>query len=199
MPPTHASYPEGLSHLRQQVAGLRALLAQLRNVANPSEQESIDLALSEAAISSQPHGKDSPPSISPSYSALLAASVTASHTQTSSQRYLGKVSDVSFFNSVRDLLSNDGGQLQQPSPMESYERDAADPNDALEHHKNLDVPDREISDKYIATYFATIHVAYPFLCRPSFMHEYELFWHDATASSSWFRPTLCKVVGMPTN
>jgi hypothetical protein len=162
----------------------------------PEDQTRIDLALSNALAS--PRQADSPHRRH-SYSALLAASPAASHPHphphphTASARYLGRVSDVSFFNSVRGLLSRDGSALPLPPPLESYEREGADSNVSVEAHGDLEIPDRETADKYIDTYFSTIHVAYPFLPKPSFMEEYESFWREGVAlQSAWFRPTFCE-------
>lgn len=88
---------------------------------------------------------------------------------TNSQRYLGEPSDVRFFNLVKRVL-----QEQSPSErdegMDSYEQDDAD--DAAACDASVDLPSFHVAERYLEIYFTTIHVAYPFIPRSSFMKTY---------------------------
>lgn len=112
-----------------------------------------------------------------------------------SSRYLGKVSDVSFFNLVKGLLSSASGR-PEASQLESYEREVADQLDVSQGHGILELPDRETADGYVNVYFSTIHAAYPFLCRQQFMQDYHRFREGSLSAeqSPIFRSLLCKLI-----
>jgi hypothetical protein len=112
------------------------------------------------------------------------------------QRYLGEASDVDFFHMVKQAL----GDKQMPenaigNDIQSYDQDEfsfESPNGCA---GRLHLPTRDIADNYIDIYFCTIHIAYPFIYKPSFMVLYENFWRgdvEVGKSSSWL-PLLCKL------
>lgn len=135
-------------------------------------KELVDAAL--ANVGSLPyHAVDSP--FSPQNHSESLASHASPRASGSSRRYLGKVSDVSFFNSVRDLLQSNGATGRQ---LESYEREAAGSSDLLEDRSILELPDRLEADRFVDIYFSTIHLAYPFIRRQLFMEGYKSFWEE---------------------
>jgi hypothetical protein len=84
------------------------------------------------------------------------------------QRYLGEVSDLHFFNIVkqtfnRDFVSNDvnGYDHEEPNPS-NY------PDDVF-----MDMPSHGVVENYLKTYFTTIHIAYPFICETTFLRRYK--------------------------
>lgn len=58
------------------------------------------------------------------------------------------------------------------------------------------LPDRSAADKYIAIYFSTIHIAYPYIDRRRFMDDYEKYWDAKQRSnlSSTSVALLCKLI-----
>jgi hypothetical protein len=91
-----------------------------------------------------------------------------------SQRYLGEVSDVRFFNLVKRVLQTKGGFSDEVDhEFDSYEQDGDVSLSPLETHPGLNLPPREQMDQYINIYFSTIHLAYPFLPETLFRREYE--------------------------
>lgn len=132
----------------------------------------------------------------------------------SAHRYLGEVSDVSFFNSVKGLLQNDSlGQSHTGAPLESYEREPTDPTAPsvaspvdTSYEANVGglraqwltfgsiLPDRNVADKYIAIYFSTIHIAYPYIDRTQFSEDYEKYWNldQRSTLSSTSVALICK-------
>lgn len=110
----------------------------------------------------------------------------------STRRFLGHASDVSFFNSVRQLIRSNREHQDVFPHLESYERDGADP-DLLGGERLLVLPDQHVSDKFVDVYFGTIHIAYPFVCRQQFLQDYRSFWEQSayTHPDISFRPLLC--------
>lgn len=86
-----------------------------------------------------------------------------------SQRYLGEPSDVRFFNLVKRVLQEESPS-ERDEGMDSYEQDDAD--DAAACEASVDLPSPEVAERYLEIYFTTIHVAYPFIPRSSFMKTY---------------------------
>lgn len=166
------------------------LLRRYREVLSSDEQQLIDAVLNGVNITAV----DRTSSTSASSTNLLA--VPATYTPlTPSPRYLGEASDVFFFNSVKALLRGDTGKHPKDAGVESYEHEALQFSNALEHDAALCLPDREQANHWVDVYFSTIHVAYPFLCKPKFMTDYELFWESTSFNQEpcIFRSLLCKL------
>lgn len=111
------------------------------------------------------------------------------------RRYLGEASDVHFFHMVKQVLGH-----KQPlenateHDMQGYDQEELSFQSPNGHGGRLHLPSRDIADKYIDIYFCTIHIAYPFIYKPSFMVNYENFWKgdfETGKRSSWL-PLLCK-------
>lgn len=88
----------------------------------------------------------------------------------SSERYLGEPSDVRFFNLVKHVLQQENPSERDDDGMDSYEQD--DAHDPATFDASIDIPSPEVADDYLEMYFSTIHVAYPFIPRTSFMKTY---------------------------
>jgi hypothetical protein len=107
-------------------------------------------------------------------------------------RYLGEASDVRFFHTIKKILRDDvqsGGPIENET--QSYDQEILH----LETHDGRqNLPTKDMADAYIEIYFSTIHIAYPFLSKPSFMARYERFWRgdkEVNEGPSWL-PLLCK-------
>lgn len=91
-----------------------------------------------------------------------------------SQRYLGEVSDVHFFNVIKRILQTKdapggGGSGGADHDFDSYEQDG----DALlagaaAGGRLVELPGPEKERKFTDVYFATIHLAYPFIPQSTF-------------------------------
>ncbi|KAJ0298699.1 hypothetical protein COL516b_009784 [Colletotrichum fioriniae] len=91
-----------------------------------------------------------------------------------SQRYLGEVSDVHFFNVIKRILQTKdapggGGSGGADHGFDSYEQDG----DALlagaaAGGRLVELPGPEKERKFTDVYFATIHLAYPFIPQSTF-------------------------------
>lgn len=111
------------------------------------------------------------------------------------QRYLGEASDVRFFHTVKSIF-REGDQLDgtDQRDIQSYDQGVLHLEARDGPERQSDLPTRELADTYIEIYFFTIHIAYPFVSKPSFMARYEKFWEgdvETVQSSSWL-PLLCK-------
>jgi hypothetical protein len=89
-----------------------------------------------------------------------------------SRRYLGEVSDVRFFNLVRRVvLANGAPDGRGNEGMDSYEQDDPIPQRLLSE-VCLELPSPEVAEEYIEIYFTTIHIAYPFIPKSTFIRVY---------------------------
>lgn len=117
---------------------------------------------------------------------------------TEGQSYVGQASDAWVFNIIREIL-HEGEPLQNPlgDAIHSYDRGTP----PLDHGIPPELPAREVADNYIEIYFSTIHIAYPFVNRPSFLVQYEKFWIDGLAASGGRDPwlSLLCMVGLDSN
>lgn len=102
--------------------------------------------------------------------------------------YLGQTSDTWVFNIAKEFLHDDEPSR---SPIEnaihSYDRGAP----PLHRGMLTELPTREAADAYVDIYFFTIHIAYPFVSRRSFLAQYEEFWADGKGDDAWLS-LLCK-------
>lgn len=95
-----------------------------------------------------------------------------------SPRYLGDVSDVKFFNLVNRVLATSPEQAEgEDGCMDSYEhdedQDTGSGSDAVPTNGvTVNFPRPEVADAYMDIYFSTIHVAYPFIPKRSFVKSY---------------------------
>ena len=97
-------------------------------------------------------------------------------------RFVGVASDLHFFNVIKRSFGGSppvDGTEQDKEEFEQY--------DLYAREEQLDatlaqIPERAVADQLIDTYFTTIHIAYPFLCKPLFMQKYEQFWTQGTPS-----------------
>ena len=110
-----------------------------------------------------------------------------------SQRYLGDVSDVKFFNLVKRVLQKDGS-VRPDDGMDSYEQDDLVSSNLSPRTISTDLPSHDSAEAYLDIYFSTIHIAYPFIHKKAFMRTYNRL-HDPGAmeeiDSTWLA-TLCK-------
>ena len=111
------------------------------------------------------------------------------------QRYLGEASDVRFFHSIRQILRDEDFPVgQAESDMQSYDQGVINLERRDSHDIYTDLPTRELADTYVDIYFFTIHIAYPFICKSTFMALYERFWkgHLEVAENSSWLPLMCE-------
>lgn len=184
------------AQLRQAIQSYEKLMSSLRLNLNDSSRAAVDLTLS--SIRHQ-LPEDILGSVEPE-SNSVAAAVPGSSTRNGSsersskrRRYLGEASDVHFFHMVKRVLGDKPASDNVAENMQSYDQE--EPTfESPDGHGRLHLPSREMADKYIDIYFCTIHIAYPFICKPSFMVRYENFWKDdfeVDKGSPWI-PLLCK-------
>ena len=111
------------------------------------------------------------------------------------QRYLGEVSDVRFFNLVERVLQKKPSAGDAPHIdviASSYEQEVGTPGVAaldVPHH----LPSPEAAAEYLDIYFSTVHIAYPFVPKSAFMARYRQLRVGKLedADSSWYG-ILCK-------
>lgn len=96
------------------------------------------------------------------------------------QRYLGEASEVRFLNIIKQALSQNLAAQPSLAPThlevwDTYEQDEISRHSSYEQNPFL-LPSKATADKYLQIFFSTIHIAYPFVCQPTFLEKYEEFW-----------------------
>ncbi|KAL1961728.1 hypothetical protein VTN77DRAFT_1128 [Rasamsonia byssochlamydoides] len=96
-----------------------------------------------------------------------------------SATYVGKASDIHFFNTIRECI-----RQQEAIDLASEDRgdpcyDQTDiPENPISFGKPLQFPSREEAARYLDIYFSTIHVAYPFLRKSTVLAHFERMWSE---------------------
>lgn len=145
--------------------GVRSALPEL-------DRKSVDINLAsikarlEAVLSQTQLSEDLPTQSKETRHIKLA------RTPTHSQRYLGEVSDVRFFNLVRRVVLEDDRSDEADEFMHSYEQDDPLPPNTV-REVSLELPSPEIAEKYMDIYFSTIHIAYPFIPKSTFIRMHK--------------------------
>lgn len=158
---------------------LRLAVAQFETLAKGiapklSDAEQGDLTERMAAISEQVDGALSRLQLMDAAPMSVIATLSPKlRIPTHSQRYLGEVSDVRFFNLVERVLQDKNVAAQTDEGMDSYEQDDLLPRDAPLPEVAIELPSPEIADELLDVYFSTVHVAYPFLQKSIFMSTYK--------------------------
>ena len=186
--PTHSALDasDETIAVRRIAESYESLIRSVRPKLAASEVALVDVTLA----SIRKHLPSGPPSgagaSSPDYHSI--------GTVESSPTYYGKASDMRFLNTIRDFVR------EQEDPSRSGENDE-------EHYdqsylssispaigKPLELPTREIARNYIDIYFSTIHIAYPFLCKPTVLRHIQKIWNgDFNEASD--RPWLALLSG----
>ncbi|KAF5646495.1 transcriptional activator acu-15 [Fusarium tjaetaba] len=89
------------------------------------------------------------------------------------ERYLGKVSDVCFFNLVKRVLQAQPGSSDSDQRVDSYEQvdDIASPSVNVMPGRVVELPSREAAKAFADVYFSTVHLAFPFIPQSLFMRS----------------------------
>ncbi|KAF5707185.1 transcriptional activator acu-15 [Fusarium mundagurra] len=89
------------------------------------------------------------------------------------ERYLGKVSDVCFFNLVKRVLQAQPGSSDSDQRVDSYEQvdDIASPSVNVMPGRVVELPSREVAKAFADVYFSTVHLAFPFIPQSLFMRS----------------------------
>ncbi|KAF7560098.1 hypothetical protein G7046_g4051 [Stylonectria norvegica] len=102
--------------------------------------------------------------------------------------YLGEVSDIHFFNLAKQTFRVNSTQSDQADKlMDSYEQDVY-PQSSGGYELLMDISTQDQTDMYLEAYFTTIHVAYPFIPKSSFLRKYHSLPSSRSAvhlDSSW--------------
>lgn len=115
--------------LRRIISSYQNLLSSVRGKLDEEDRRRVDTALAspESLASLTPR--------SPQHSTTRSVELPAApfrKSSTSVHRYLGDISDVSFFNSVKGLLQQDSSSYpRNDGALESYEREAAESTSAI--------------------------------------------------------------------
>lgn len=90
-----------------------------------------------------------------------------------SPTYLGKASDIRFFNTIREFMREEEETSSgfDKHPAETYDQSHTSWMSSAVA-RPLKLPTRTSALMYLDIYFSTIHIAYPFLCKPMIFHHW---------------------------
>lgn len=123
-----------------------------------------------------------------SSASMLGTASSKPRTPVHSQRYLGEVSDVQFFNLVKRVLQNQRLVEVTDDGLDSYEQDDPVHKEESISSASVELPSPELAEEFLDIYFSTIHVAYPFIQREPFLQMYRCLRDPELAKgvdSSW--------------
>lgn len=149
------------------------------------------LAIVQARVSSLAASSDgkSPP-------AVQAGTATLQPVQ--NRRYLGEISDVHFCKIVRQTADSDGESGDAADDVDDYDlEEQATPRHLA--HPLTEMPGRAEVEEDLHTYFSTIHFAYPFVSKASFMTKVETLQTEGVTTGltpSWLS-LLCEHAPQP--
>lgn len=163
---------KGQSDLRQAIRQyeglLDAILSKLpssrqRETANAvlARMKAADRALSEAELCAKPVRLSVSDGPSPKAPLLQA------------DRFLGEVSDVRFFNLVKQVIQNQLGSTDPNQSVDSYEQDGDIASPTSVPNRIVSFPCPEKTRIFTDVYFSTVHLAFPFIPQRPFMRSVE--------------------------
>jgi hypothetical protein len=167
------------------------LMKSVRLDLSDSTRAAVDLSLTyiRGQLPQDALGPNTPSTIRDSVPIVEPGSTTGSADESAKQRrYLGEASDLHYFHTIKSILQ--GGD--QPGAVtetyiQSYDH-GIQPAEVEGGVNRSNLPTKELANTYVEIYFSTIHIAYPFVNKPSFTEKYERFWKENTEvkeSSSW--------------
>jgi hypothetical protein len=186
------------SSLHVAIQSYEKLIKSVRLDLPESARTAVDLALSyirlglPAEIVHPKAANSAPVAIETPVSCSQNASPERS---TNIQRYLGEASDVRFYHTIKKILQD--GDISNGVPendIQSYDQGTLHLERQDRYDIEVDLPAKDKADEYIDIYFCTIHLAYPFVCKPSFMELYDRYWKGdlkVTENAAWL-PLTCK-------
>lgn len=91
-----------------------------------------------------------------------------------SPTYVGKASDIHFIHSIRQCISGRNPPEKEDEATDYYSQNHAMRSLAVLTHPLL-IPSWVEAQKYMDVYLPTIHIAYPFLCKPVLLEQFQRF------------------------
>lgn len=93
-------------------------------------------------------------------------------THAHSTGYFGEVSDIHFFNIAKQTFRGNSKQPDQADELiDNYDQDVY-PQSSCSNDQLEDVSIQHQTDIFLEAYFTTIHIAYPFIPKSSFLRKY---------------------------
>jgi len=148
------------------------LIRDLRKNLSADDCKMVDLRLASIQLPSH-----STKQIESGDNSSLDQQVAGDQQSISVRRYLGEASDIRFFHAIEATFGQEERETSE-AQVDSYEQDGTQPRASEQGRGGL--PPRTAADKFVNIYFATIHLAYPFISEPDFRAKYEKLWQSQT-------------------
>lgn len=173
---------QGHSHLREAIRQYEALLeTSLSQLKSPKERENANAVLdrlkaADRAFAGSGAGPgttaDSPTQKTETCtSGSDAPALKQPLSQT--ERFLGEISDVRFFNLVKQVFLSRLGSADRCESVDSYELDGDIPSPSVPPTRVANLPCATKVKTFTDVYFSTVHLAFPFIPQAPFLKSLE--------------------------
>ena len=88
--------------------------------------------------------------------------------------YVGKASDISFVRNISQYMRNPEAPDGDNRLVQNYSQTHV-PDCLIALKFPLQVPSRDEAEQFIDVYLSTIHIAYPFICKPIMLEAFQRF------------------------
>lgn len=169
---------QGHSQLREAIRQYEALLeSSLSKLASSKERQDANAVLdrlraADRALSAAGTGTDA---LSPKPETCAAGSdaLALSQPLLQTERFLGEISDVRFFNLAKQVFLGRLGSVDRSESVDSYELDGDIPSPSIPPTRGINLPSPEKVKTFTDVYFSTVHLAFPFIPQAPFMKSLE--------------------------
>lgn len=163
----------GQSDLREAIRQYEILLEGCLSELPPSKRDEADqvLARMKTADRALSEAKTATSTANPRQAGMLLDAPSPRQTQLQTERFLGDVSDVRFFNLIKQVMQSHLGPTEAKQSIESYEQDDNSLSPSVVSNRVAQLPDPDKLIVFTNAYFSTIHLAFPFICQAPFMRS----------------------------
>lgn len=163
----------GQSDLREAIRQYEILLEDCLSELPPSKREEADqvLARMKAADRALSEAKAATSTANSPQAGMLLDLPSPRQTRLETERFLGDVSDVRFFNLIKQVMQSHLGPTEAKQSTESYEQDDNSLSPSFVPNRVAQLPGPDKLTVFTNAYFSTIHLAFPFICQVPFMRS----------------------------
>lgn len=168
---------QGQSHLREAIRQYEILLqGSFSQSSSPKVREDAIAVLDRFKAADAAFGRTAAEANFPLKTETSAAGSDASALKQpllQNERFLGEISDVRFFNLVKQVFLSQLGSDDRHESVDSYELDGDIPSPSVPISRLTNLPSPEKLKTFTEVYFCTVHLAFPFIPQAPFIKSLE--------------------------
>lgn len=171
---------QGQSHLREAIQQYEALLkTSLSQLASSKEREDANAVLDRLKAADTAFARAGAKTGTDAFTLKAETSAAGSDALALKQpllqneRFLGEISDVRFFNLVKQVFLSRLGSDDGKESVDSYELDGDVPSPSVPSSRLTNLPSLGKLKTFSEVYFTTVHLAFPFIPQVPFMKSLE--------------------------